>query len=92
MHDVAVCLCVSDCHRIMDLCFVVDSSASICDTDANFTKGSDTTCGNWKYVIDFIVKFVEAMDISENGTRVALVEFGTKAYMRWNLTRYRSLH
>ena len=80
-------LYVSACHRIMDLCFVVDSSASICDTDPYFIKGSDKTCGNFESMIDFIVSFVEALDIGEYATRVGLVEFATKAYLKWNLTR-----
>ena len=87
------CLHVSECHRIIDLCFVVDSSESICDGDGNFTKGSDTPCGNWNLIVDFIVSFVEALDIGEDATRVALVQFATKAYLRWNLLRlvYRRL-
>lgn len=72
----------------MDLCFLIDTSASICGTDPNYDPSSDTTCDNWKAIIEFVYRSVENMDIGENATRVGIVVFATKAYRRLNLTGY----
>lgn len=79
---------VLDCHAVMDLCFIVDSSASICDTDPRFEKGVDDTCDNWNAIVTSMYRSVARMDIGENAIRVGLVLFATKAYRRWDLTRY----
>lgn len=71
----------------MDLCFVVDASASICDSDPNYNRTTDETCDNWKSVVQFIHDVVANMTIGQSDTRVALVVFNTKANMRWRLTR-----
>ena len=77
----------SDCSRLLDLCFVVDASASICDSDPNYDKATDDTCDNWKSVVKFVHDVAAAMTIGADETRVALVLFATRANMRWPLTR-----
>lgn len=70
----------------MDLCFIVDSSANICDTDARFEMG-DGDCDNWNTIVKSMYRSVARMDIGEDAIRVGLVVFSTKAYRRWDLTR-----
>jgi len=57
----------------MDLCFVVDHSGSIRDTNIYNTGGED----NWKFVIDFMVAAVKNFEIGSVRTNVAAVSFGT---------------
>jgi hypothetical protein len=53
----------------LDIGFVIDCSGSIRDSNV----GDDD---NWKYIIDFVAKIVEALDISVDGTHVAALTFG----------------
>lgn len=71
----------------MDLVFFVDTSGSICDSDPLFVYGTDTTCNNWKFILQFIVDFVNATDIGESATRVGLVTFATGARVAWDLKK-----
>ena len=54
---------------IMDIGFVIDCSGSIRDSNVN---GVD----NWLYIIEFVARIVEALDISVGGTHVAALTFG----------------
>lgn len=72
----------------MDLCFIIDSSASICNVEMRCDDDTVKTCDSWKATISLMHKFVENLDIGVNGTRVAVVVFGSDGELRWDLTRY----
>lgn len=75
------------CPRILDVCLILDASQSTCITDPNYKKG-DTTCVNWKAMLNFAQAIVDNMYIGDSLTRVGCVVFATKASRKWNLTRY----
>jgi len=58
---------VSAC--LLDICFVVDYSGSIRDTNP---PGVD----NWQLVIDFMVRVVSDINIGPTTTHVGVVSFG----------------
>jgi len=57
----------SECY--LDICFVIDHSGSIRDTNV----GSED---NWVHVIDFMVKVVSEVNVGPDGTHVGAVSFG----------------
>jgi hypothetical protein len=66
----------------------VDGSGSICDRDVNVTydaTGEVVTCSYWSLLLRFMQNFVQDLDVGVNGTRVALVTFGTMASIEFNL-------
>ena len=80
---------LTDCSTsALDLVFVVDGSGSICDSDPDFVYGTDVTCNNWQFILQFMEDFVGDMDIGSTATRVGLVTFATQAELGWNLIRY----
>ena len=64
----------------MDLAFVVDSSGSICNDEPV------ETCANWNALRGFIHAIIDDMIIGPNDVRVALIEFESSAWIKWNLT------
>lgn len=64
----------------MDLTFVVDSSGSIC------RDKRVETCDNWDALRQFIHNIVKDMTIGPNDVRVAMIEFESSAWIKWNLT------
>jgi len=58
----------SECY--LDICFVIDHSGSIRDTNV----GSED---NWMHVIDFMVKVVSEVNVGPDETHVGAVSFGT---------------
>lgn len=63
---------------LADIVFVIDSSGSIDDTDP----------GNWRLVLDFIVDFVDNLDIGEDGARVGMVVYSETASSSFYLNSY----
>ena|SRR6218665_3023317 len=74
------------CTQKLDLCFVVDASGSICDSDEGFNYRENETCNNWKYNVDFIRSIADSFDIGLEATRIGLVIFSSQSYVAWNLT------
>lgn len=72
----------------MDLCFLVDTSGSICDLSPGFNFNTDTTCLNWMQIVWFIGNITKNLQIGSNAARVALVTFGDTGKLIWNLDRY----
>jgi len=54
---------------LLDICFVVDHSGSIRDSEA---RGEN----NWKSVLDFMVNVVSLVNLGTYGTHVGSVMFG----------------
>jgi len=52
-----------------DVVFVVDSSRSIC--------GSDSSCANWRSVLDFVNEIVAELNIGTDNTRVGFVRYSS---------------
>ena len=52
-----------------DVVFVVDSSRSIC--------GRDSTCANWRTVLNFVNSVVAQLNIGMNNTRVGFVRYSS---------------
>ena len=63
---------------LADIVFVIDSSGSIDDTDP----------GNWRLVLNFIVEFIDNLDIGEDRTRVGMVVYSEFAITRFFLNDY----
>jgi len=63
--------CHLECY--LDICFVIDHSGSIRDTNV----GSED---NWVHVIDFMVKVVSEVNVGPDKTHVGAVSFGNKIY------------
>jgi len=54
---------------LLDICFVVDHSGSIRDTEA---PGDD----NWLQIVNFMVNVVSSVDVGTEATQVGSVMFG----------------
>jgi len=52
-----------------DVVFVVDSSRSIC--------GRDSTCANWRTVLNFVNSVVAQLNIGRDNTRVGFVRYSS---------------
>ena len=72
-------MCVAAC--MLDICFVIDYSGSIRDTNP---PGVD----NWQLVIDFIVRVVSDINV---GPTTTLVSFGQYLKLKCKHTYDRSL-
>lgn len=72
-----------------DVCFLIDRSGSICDTDPlfNFSNPEDKTCDNWRLAVNFVYSFVSNIYVGPNNVRVAVIIFDDKAMLMWNLSR-----
>ena len=60
---------VADC--LLDIALVIDCSGSIRDSNP---PGVD----NWVFIVDFLVRFVESINVGEQETHVGAVSFGTQ--------------
>lgn len=67
----------------MDIVFVVDGSGSIRDNNPQ-----DGSYDNWQFMVDFILAFVDSIEIGQQANRVGLVLFGNDAQKLWGLTKY----
>ena len=63
-----------ECFKQADVCFVVDSSGSICEND-----GSTASCSSWTLLLSFISDVIDAFDIGYDKTRVGVVIFSDDA-------------
>ena len=63
-----------ECFKQADVCFVIDSSGSICENDA-----SSASCSGWKLLLSFITNVIDAFDIGYDQTRVGVVIFSDDA-------------
>ena len=52
-----------------DIVFLVDSSRSIC--------GSDATCSNWRSLLNFVNSIVNQLNIGSDNTRVGFVRYSS---------------
>lgn len=77
---------VSVCKSLLDICFVVDASGSICDTDPNFDYTRDETCNNWNLMLQFMHRIADELNIGLTEFRFGMVLFDTTARVGWNLT------
>ena len=68
----------------IDLVFVVDSSASICDRDGQLPQD----CPNWNFILSFMNSVVDELTIGENNTRVGVVLFGNKGISKFYLNTH----
>src|SRR6218665_1200047 len=73
---------LTECTQAMDLTFVIDSSGSICGDVPDIT-----TCDNWDALRNFTHAIVDDMIIGPNNFMVAMIEFESSAWIRWNLTK-----
>ena len=76
----------------MDVCFVVDSSGSICDNDPTATMSPTNPklrnwCNNWQLIINFMEKFAESLTIGQNFVLMGMVQFANQAHLKWDLTK-----
>ena len=74
------------CESLWDLVFVVDASGSICDADPNFNFTRDDTCNNWNFILQFIHRIADGLNIGLSQFRVGMVIFDTTSHVEWNLT------
>ena len=65
----------------MDLCFIVDSSGSIRDTNL-------LEVDNWTLQLNFIIDLVKLFDIAPDATRVGLVVFSDDTQLVFSLDTY----
>ena len=72
-----------ECFQQADVCFVIDSSGSICENDA-FT----TSCSSWKLLLSFITNVIDAFDIGYDQTRVGVVIFSDDASLAIPMNLY----
>jgi len=70
------------CTEALDVCFVVDGSASNCE--------SDLTCLNWGLILKFVHDVVGGFVIGPDYTEIALVTFGSEAKVEFNFTKHSS--
>jgi len=54
-----------------DIVFVVDSSRSIC--------GSDSSCNNWRSILDFVNSVVNRLNVGMDNTRVGFVRYSSSS-------------
>lgn len=71
------------CSKKSDIVFIVDQSGSI--VDRNPKNGS---WDNWVLVKQFIVKLIQATNVSYDGTHIGLLTFGNIAVERFLLNAY----
>ena len=72
-----------ECFQQADVCFVIDSSGSICENYA-FT----TSCSSWKLLLSFITNVIDAFDIGYDQTRVGVVIFSDDALLAIPMNLY----
>ena len=69
------------CQSKVDLCFVIDSSGSIRDTNVG-------TADNWQQQLEFIAALSSAFIVGPDDSRVGVVVFGSDANLEFNLNAY----
>ncbi len=74
---------VTKCSAQADICFIIDSSLSICEE--NLDAGS---CPNWRSLLSFVSDMVGTMAIGMNYTRVGIVLFSNDAYVLFPMDRF----
>ena len=71
------------CSEKADICFVLDSSGSICgNRDAN------QFCEAWFLLLSFVTSVVDAFDIGTQQTRIGIVTFSSDATLVFPMDRY----
>ena len=68
---------ITGCDEVADICFIVDSSASV-------NEGGD----NWSILKDFLIRVVRALNVGEDGVHIGVVRFSDSASLQWGLDRY----
>ena len=73
------------CHAKVDLCLIIDSSASI--------RGNNPSSGNPDYALqlDFLANVVAIFPIGPDNTRVAAIVFSEEVILEFPLNRYNSI-
>ncbi|KAK2180405.1 hypothetical protein NP493_444g02002 [Ridgeia piscesae] len=65
----------------VDFVFIVDGSGSICGNQPN-------ECDNWRSIKQFLRSVVSKMSVGPNGSKVAMVTFGSIGNLIWDLDTY----
>jgi Mg-chelatase subunit ChlD len=66
-----------------DVIFCIDNSGSIRDNDP---PGGN----NWRLMLDFVQALVSQVNVADDGTHVAVVTFGERGYLEFDLNAYKS--
>ncbi len=70
------------CFQQADVCFVLDSSGSICGLSAQ------ETCTDWAALLSFVNTVIGAFTVGERGTHVGVVTFSDDATLAFPLNHY----
>ena len=73
------------CHAKVDLCLIIDSSASI--RDNNLSSGNP----DYALQLDFLANVVASFPIGPDNTRVAAIVFSEQVLLEFPLNRYNSI-
>ena len=83
---------IPDCAVPFDIVFIVDGSASLCDTDPSYDANFGS-CDHWMAVLEFIEDIVRVQPIGgELGTQVGLIIYSTTATVEWYLDEWVVYH
>jgi len=66
---------IAGCSGEIDLVFVLDSAGTV-------------HAERWKYVMDFVEKIVNQLDVASDRTRVAVIYYSDSAYVGFTFDRY----
>ena len=77
------CFVDLQCFRQADVCFVIDSSGSICESNS-----IGSSCDNWFLLLSFVNTIIDAFTIGEQQTRVGVVTFSNDATLTFPMNRY----
>ncbi len=77
-----VWLVAERCFRRADVCFVIDSSGSICGNQVQ------SSCYNWFTLLSFVNSIIDAFDVGVDRTRVGLVTFSNDAVLQFGMNVY----
>ena len=71
------------CLKKADVCFVIDSSGSICGN----TRGTPP-CTNWSLFLSFVNNVISTFTVGEHQTRVGVVTFSDDAKLEFTMNQY----
>ena len=88
-----MCFHIADPCRssIVDMCIIVDSSGSICDSDPNpdlDPNGNPVNCGNWRFIQRFLGLILGPLQIGEDAAHIGLVRFSSNTDIILRLNRF----
>ena len=74
---------ISECFTQADVCFVIDSSGSIRDSNP-----PDQSRDNWMTILTFVNDIINVFTVGENDTRVGLIRFSNNALFTFPLNQF----